>query len=67
MSDVVEVRYVMNGTTQNDRYFGEVRELQVDEDFGSVHLRDGRDEHGPVRWAGYAPNLRIIRRPVEEG
>ena len=62
--ETVEVRYVMNGTTQNDRFVGDVRELQVFGDGrGSVHLQNGSDDKGPVKWAGYAPDLRIIRRP----
>ncbi len=69
MPDIVEIRgSTADGTTLNESYTGEVREVQVGNGWVAVRLRDGRDEDGrPVRWVGYTPGLRIIRRPGEEG
>jgi hypothetical protein len=67
MPEVVDVRCsTADGTTLNESYTGEVLEVQVGHGWVTAHLRDGRDEGGrPVKWVGYTPGLRVIRRPGE--
>lgn len=55
-TEVVHVRYVMNGTTCNDEFTGKVHEAQVFGDGRAVVHMDG-----PVLYALYAPDIRILR------
>lgn len=72
MSETIEVRYAVAGTTQNDVYTADkVLESQMllpgDEGgcVAVIRMQGGRDEHGSVRTVQYAQAYRIVRRPTD--